>query len=135
MLSNDLLVITFSLDTPNTRSNISFMRIPEVWNRHSWIPKELGIDVDNCDYVVEYSSEFKGRANFIVLDKDYEIELKIYDKTTSISLQKGKKLCVSLNHPVAIENLISNLKLADLHILSLKLDEPQSNALVICTTR
>jgi uncharacterized SAM-dependent methyltransferase len=96
---NDFIIIDNVLDNIKDNTNFSYMnRLSYRWKQDIFIPKILGIDVDNAEVEYEYNKDNNSRSEYLVLDKDYELHFEVLGKKIKLELFKGDKICVWRHH-------------------------------------
>ena len=92
-LSPDDFVI-FNCNISNTENNLDFAKSysPEAQVQDTWIPRMLGIDVDNCEIVAEYDKNTHRKVEYLILDKDYTLEFQKENFNRTVELRKNDKL-------------------------------------------
>jgi SAM-dependent methyltransferase len=129
---DDILMFTFTLDNPDTRSTLNYQKSPEQFNLQHWIPNLLGIDSDQCEIKLEFDDSKKLKKRSIILDKDYILNFNLFGQTRSIELYSGQGICTWKHYVLTIEEIISELKSVGLDPVNIKVDISGSTALVIC---
>lgn len=74
---------------------------------YTWILKEMGVDVDKCQVVNRYEDKTSRRNTYVVLDKDYTIEIQT--KEISYTL----KLDIESEIRVCSQKMINKIKTLD----------------------
>jgi uncharacterized SAM-dependent methyltransferase len=129
---NDLVVLGFTIDTNKNRSALSYVK-NDVLDRHNTLVlKMLGIDTEKCDLEVRYDSNINSKIKVLKLDKDYELTVKLINKTKKIELYAGEEITVWKHFLFPIDGFLKELTRAGLKILNLQIDKSYSYALVIC---
>jgi|688.fasta_scaffold151388_2 uncharacterized SAM-dependent methyltransferase len=128
---DDLLVLTFTLDVPENKAEINYVKNDDSGIK-DWLPRLLGIDIENCEIVGEYNEKLNCKTAGFQLDKDYEIEFKLANRTETLYLKAGQTINDWKHYLVDIVQFVEEARAAKLEILELKTDNRGSNALAIC---
>jgi hypothetical protein len=128
---DDLLVLTFTLNIPENKAEINYAKNDNTGVK-DWLPKLLGIDIKNCEMVGEYNEKLNCKTAGFQLDKDYEIEFKLANRTEIIHLKTGQVINTWKHYLVDIVHFIEEARAAKLEILDLKTDVAGTYALAIC---
>lgn len=89
---DDIVLFNSNVNDPVNNLNFTYVYSPEVVVQCTWLPRMLGIDVDNCELVAEFDKDSNQKVAYLVLDKDYTIDFKFGDFQRSITLQKKDKI-------------------------------------------
>ncbi len=132
MEKQDRLCFSFTNTEPKNRATFGYVKNENADFRHTLILSMLGIDVSDCENVIEYNPESDARFKYLVLDKDYEIKLKIYDQIKTIELKKGERISIWQHYLIDDIGLIENLRRANVGLDILKHDSTRCHSWVIC---
>jgi uncharacterized SAM-dependent methyltransferase len=131
MTYNDLLIVTYSLDSKATRSTLGYAKSKEADRHHSWVGEMCGIDIDKCKIIAEYDDSIGARVKYLVLDKDYEITFKLLGEKKSVLLKYKEKICIWKHYLLNDATFQSELESAKLQVIASRKDETLNNNLVI----
>jgi SAM-dependent methyltransferase len=132
MVDNDMLVFNFSLETDFHRGSLNYIRSSNADLSHTWVLSMLGIDADKCKIHMEYDSVRKCKAKVLKLDKDYIVEVKLFNQKREIEFFKNEPITIWRHHLISLETLMKEIKQADLKLAYLKLDKELNSAIAIC---
>lgn len=132
MTQYDILCFTYTNSHPKNLGNLNYVKNEFAELRHTWILKALGVDTELCKTLIEYDSDKNAKFKYIVLDKNYEIELKIFDRIQILELERGDQISVWQHYILDNLSLLNLLKEARLDFTILKQDEELRNNLIIC---
>ncbi|GAB4146953.1 MAG: hypothetical protein OHK0017_08070 [Patescibacteria group bacterium] len=128
MSRSDLLLLTVSMDTLDTRMETRHMDTDDSNEHDKIIPKMLGIDADACDFRVQFDSVRNIRAKYMSLDKDYQINFKNY----TVKLSKGDDILMWRHYLATDESMRNELKLGGLKSVYKAIDPTGSYAVYVC---
>ncbi len=135
MTPEDLLVLTFTLDTPQNRAILNYVKNNESDSHQGWLPKAMGIDIEKCEPVIEFNSEFNCKTKGFKLDKDYELIYNVAGKEELIQLNQGQIINTWKHYLIDIEKIINEIRSSRLELVELKTDQEGANALAICRVK
>lgn len=135
MLEDDLLVFTASLDTIANRSNLDYVKGNDVNDEYAWIPRLLGIDVEDCKLKLVYDGNNKRKVKSLILDKDYKINFNIDGINYSVLLERESELIRWQHYLFDIQELIELVKTSGFEVKQLSADQKGENVLVICRAK
>jgi hypothetical protein len=135
MIKDDLIIISFTLDTLENKSSLNYVKNAEADLQDTWPLGELGIDLDKCELKVFFNEKIGAKVKTITLDKDYVIQCKLFGEFREIELSSGQELVIWKHYLISEEKFMEEIKESDLKLLDLKLDSTLNNALVVCKVR
>jgi len=135
MTPEDLMITTFTLDVPANRAVLNYVKSLESDLHQGWIPEMLGIDLNLCEVVVEYNAKLNCKTKGFKLDKDYDIEFKLPNRTEIINLKKDQVINTWKHYLVDSINFINEARAAKLEVIDLKTDKTGTNAMAICRVK
>ena len=135
MVEEDILAISFSLDSNNNKSILNYVKNKAADAIHTIILDILGIDTSKCEAVVEYNEKEKCKTKCIILDKDYIIEFKLFGKTKLVQLEKDERIVVWKHYLSSMEDFIRDLHEAGYETLVTRKSLDLANGLVICQAK
>lgn len=128
LLSDDILVFNYTLDSIESRSEFKFVSETEEDRKRAWVLSLLGIDVNNCEVEVVYNAEYGCKIKYLILDKDYNISFDLSNKIEEVQLYKGQKITRWKHFLLSNDLILEELQQANLGIQFLKVVE--DNALI-----
>ena len=131
----DLFLVSCTLDTISSRSELNHMQTHEADEQDIFVPKLLGIDVDNCKFEVKYDDINHRKIKNLILDKDYTINFKIEDKIKSLRLFKNDGIIVWQHYLFDLQDIIEELSVLDLNPVTTIQDNTGKQVLVVCKAR
>jgi Histidine-specific methyltransferase, SAM-dependent len=123
----DLLIFSNRLEGHNELTN--WEHIAGNNERHIFIPKLLGINVEKSRFLLQYSDKIKSRVASIVLDRDYVIEFNNGDQ---VNLHKNDEIMVWHHKMTSKQDLNSILQLCDLEIACYATSPDMSHYICAC---
>jgi SAM-dependent methyltransferase len=124
---DDLLIFSNRLEGHNELTN--WEHIAGNNERHVFIPKLLGIDVEKSQFLLQYSDKIKSRTASLVLDKDYVIE---FNNGNQVSLYKNDEIMVWHHKMTSRQDLNSILQLCDLEMACYATSPDMSHYICAC---
>jgi hypothetical protein len=128
----DVLIITNKLDNLEMRTQF------EPVNRdspHIWLTDYIGFDSELCELETVYDEVSARRKGYFILDKDYEIEFYVGNKTKKVMLYKDDEL-VFWHHRMSEKNKIfEELNSVGLDLLDFITTNDKKFLLATCQTR
>lgn len=94
--------------------------------------RDLGIDIDLCELKTFYEGFSQKRKGYLVLDKDYEIEFEINQKSKIVKLYKDQELYFWYHKMSEKNNVFNELHQAGLNLLDFTTTNDSSVFLAIC---
>lgn len=132
MIPEDFLIVSFTLDVLENKVGLSSVKNPDSDRLQSWLLNLLKIDVKSCKIILDYNEKLNRKTKGFQLDKDYEIEFRLANRTEIISLKAGQIINTWRHYLVDIVEFIEEIRTAKLEIINLKTDLTGANALAIC---
>lgn len=131
MKKSDLFVIEFSLNSEESKLYIGYMNNNNFMYDEGWPLEMMGIDIKECDVVVEYN-EAGYKDKYFKLDKDYDIEFNHKNIQFVLKTLKGEKISVWRHYLFSIETFLKEIRVAGLKLVALKLDNTGKYAMAMC---
>lgn len=120
LLSEDVLVFNYTLDSIENRSEFKYVSDSEEDRKRAWILSSFGIDVVDCEVEIAFDPNTHSKVKYLVLDKDYTISFSLNNKIEEVILRKGQKI-VRWKHFLLTHSLIlDELNQANLEVNFLK---------------
>jgi len=135
MIDEDVLAVTFSLDSETNKSVLNYIKTDDADAMHSFILNKMGVDTDKCEAVVEYNEKEKCKTKSIILDKDYSIQFNLFGKTKPVHLEKDERIVVWKHYLSSMEDFIKDLHEAGYETLVTRKSQDLANGLVICQAK
>ncbi len=128
----DLFAITFSLDTAENKTALSYNKGKGISERQMWTLRLLGIDVDSCSVDLEYDSNINSKVKNLRLDKDYQILFKIDSKDRIVNLSTTRPINIWKHYLISLDQMNRELNQNKLKIVNFKIDKSRNYGLVVC---
>ena len=132
LTKNDLLVITFSLDSESNKSLVNYAKSSQADIHHSWVLKLLGIDTRECETIIEYNQVQNGKIKKLKLEKDYLLSFKLFEEEKELPLFSNDNIKIWEHYLISHNKFLDELEEANLELLVSKKDVELNNSLVIC---
>ncbi|GAB4147455.1 MAG: hypothetical protein OHK0017_09190 [Patescibacteria group bacterium] len=130
MVENDHLVMSVSLDTPEQRSSLNYVKIEESEKHEEWLLEMLGLDVDKCTIRTFFDDEKRMKTKVMELDKSYTIIFDLFGESREVELLVHENINRWKHYLVSIPQLINELSIAGLQLASIKLTRDSNYAIV-----
>ena len=110
MDKNDMVLISYSLDTVKNRKNLSYVRSM----LNYWLPQMIGIDTQKVVTEVNFNTQKNCKELGIVLDKSYLLDFYFKGNKQTIYLNQGDKINLWKHYLFTLENIVKELDNAKL---------------------
>lgn len=135
MDTSDILIFSYTTDTPNNKIAHKYVSNKSGEAVHGWIPAMLGLNYDLKLVETSYNPAINAKVKSLTLDADYIINFKVFGGIVPVQLYKGEKIDLWRHYLISMDNLGSDLEEARLEPLLHMYDKTRSNAMVICRTK
>ncbi len=132
MLREDLFIATITLDHPDNQIKKDYIKNDYLYRQAEWFYNLIGIDEECQNNVkVVYNHDYNRNEKFIQLTKDYEITFRIGNEDVKVNLYKDEKIMYWKHYLIETYNLIKELELSGLELITFKKDYSSKNGLFI----
>ena len=109
ILPEDLFLFTYGTGKFNVNTHRKYLRRDRFFRtlQHEWILKSLGCDVEACEVVVETTDTEK--YIYMIMDKEYQISLKINNRTYTAPLRQGEKVEILRYHLRSLPSIMDEI--------------------------
>ena len=133
--NNDLFIFSNTIDNTQNRSSFFYAKNPNNYQLHTWIAKEIGIDIDLCELKTQYDPITNAKVLNLFLDKDYEISFEVNSIKGKLELYRGEPISLWRMHMTDINKLTKNLNESGLKLTAAMTDKDWMHVMVITQLR
>jgi hypothetical protein len=132
MLVDDIFVLSNNSDISDNK--VTFAQNVAYGEQNTWLVKDLGIDMNMCEFHSKYNNEKKCKVKYIVLDKDYTIDFTKYNGR-KVELYKNQELIVWRHYMTSTKNLFKEFDQSSLNLVAYNTEKDFSHVLMICQVK
>ncbi len=132
MLGDDIFILSNNSDIDNHR--VSFSQNISSTEQNTWIIKDLGIDMELCQFFSKYNDEKECKVKYVVLDKDYTIDFTSYNGR-KVELYKNQDIVVWRHYMTSTANVFKEFDLSNLNLVAYNTEIDLSHVLMICQVK
>lgn len=131
LTKNDLIILTFTTDSPLNRAEVSYVNEGESTLAWKWLFELLGLDFDINKLESDYDFRKNRNELSLILDKDYIINFDIHNQVAPVNLFKNEKITFWKHYLINIADIIEDCKKCNLDVIEYKLDNTGTNGMVV----
>ncbi|MEM1312124.1 MAG: L-histidine N(alpha)-methyltransferase [Patescibacteria group bacterium] len=135
MRKSDILMISNTIDSPINRVDFSYAKNPSGDRQNTWIPENIGIDVNQCELVTKYDQETNKRKLNLKLDKNYELSFELLGKHKTIELWKGQEINLWKHQMSTPSMFLKQIDEAGLRLTNMCIEKDNSHMLAMCMVK
>ena len=135
MSDDDLLAITFTLDTDSNKGQLNYIKDDESTMRDGWYLQMLGVDIFDCQTSVEYDEKNNRKDKLYKLDKDYIVNFNISNRDQSIKLNSGSKISTWRHYLLSVDQFQKEIAQSGLEMINMKMDKSYSYVMALCRVK
>lgn len=132
MLRSDLFIIGNTLHNNLIRSELSYKLVDSEKDKDAWIPKLIGIDVENPIMVTRFDEHAGCKISSLVLDKDYEILFKTKHFNRKLYFSKKEEIIVWRHYMTNMDEFYNELSSCGLRMIAMNTETDYSHVMAIC---
>jgi len=131
LTKNDLIILTFTTDSPLNRAEVSYVNEGESTHAWKWLMELLGFDFDINKLESNYDIQKNRNELSLILDKDYTLNFNLHDQVVPVNLFKNEKITFWKHYLINIVDIINDCKKCNLDVIEYKVDNTGTNGMVV----